>query len=287
MRALFGGIGFGSVIEILVLAGIFYFVLIFFRGTRSAQVLFGLVLFITVFIGLTHVFRLEALNWLLRNLSVYLAIALVVIFHPEIRRALAELGRPAVFGSDPGRDGGVLDQVAQAVDTLARHRVGALIAIEQEIGTRAIQETGVKLDSRVTPELLASIFFPHTPLHDGGVVIRKNRIVAAGCVFPLTQRSEPIRGIGTRHRAAMGLTEETDAVVVIVSEETGAVSVSYSGRLSRNLTNEQLRRFLSALISRSQEAGTAWERAKAQLDLTPGGIARAEAREGEEAADVG
>jgi diadenylate cyclase len=282
----FSGLGIGSIVEVLVLTAVFYFIFIFFRGTRSAQMMVGLILFMTIFIALTQVFHLAALNWLLRHLSVYLAIAVLIIFQPELRRALAELGKPAVFAQGSARES-VVDSIVQAVEVLAKQRVGALIAIEQEIGTRAVQETGVTLDSRVTPELLASVFFPHTPLHDGGVIIRKNRMVAAGCVFPLTQRSEPARGVGTRHRAAMGLTEETDAVVVVVSEETGAISVSHGGRLSSDLRADQLRRFLGALVARESEVGSAWERAKEQLDLTPGGIAKSQAREGEEAIDAG
>jgi len=283
---IFSAIGIGSIVEVLVLSAIFYFTFIFFRGTRSAQMMLGLILFMTVFIALTQLFHLAALNWLLRHLSVYLAIGVLIIFQPELRRALAELGKPTVFAQGSTRES-VVDSIAQAVELLAKQRVGALIAIEQEIGTRSVQETGVKLDSRVTPELLASIFFPHTPLHDGGVIIRANRMVAAGCVFPLTQRSEPARGVGTRHRAAMGLTEETDAVVVVVSEETGAISVSHGGRLSSDIRVDQLRRFLGALVAREAVAGSAWERAKEQLDLTPGGIAKSQARGGEEAIDGG
>jgi len=164
----------------------------------------------------------------------------------------------------------------RAVVLLAEQRVGALIALEREIGTRAIQETGVSLDASVTPELLASIFFPHTPLHDGGVIITDNRIVAAGCVFPLSQNPDIQRQLGTRHRAAVGLCEETDAVAVIVSEETGTISVSYRGRLSRGLDEDRLRRFLSALLLKGQKAESAWQRAKEQLDLTPEGIAKSE-----------
>jgi len=169
-----------------------------------------------------------------------------------------------------------VDHVVRAVVLLAEQRVGGLIALEREIGTRAIQETGVSLDASVTPELLASIFFPHTPLHDGGVIISGNRIVAAGCVFPLSQNPDIQRQLGTRHRAAVGLCEETDAVAVIVSEETGTISVSYRGRLSRGLDEDRLRRFLSALLLKGQKAESAWQRAKEQLDLTPEGIAKSE-----------
>jgi len=262
-------------VQVAVLAAAFYYVFIFFRGTRGAQVLVGLVLVLMILIGLTQIFHLEALNWLLRNISVFLGVALLVIFQPEIRRALAELGKQPVFIVSAEKRTAI-DHIVQAVEILAEHRIGALIAIEREIGTRAIQETGTRLDARVVPELLASIFFPHTPLHDGGVIIRANTIVAAGCVFPLSQKLELHRELGTRHRAAVGLSEETDAVVVVVSEETGTISVSYRGRLSRGLDGKRLKRFMSALILKGTSTESAWRRAQEQLDLTPEGIAKSE-----------
>jgi diadenylate cyclase len=175
----------------------------------------------------------------------------------------------------------IIDHIAQAVIQLSEHRIGALIAIEREIGTRGIQETGTSLGSPVVPELLASIFYPHTPMHDGGVIISNNKIVAAGCIFPLSQNLELHRQLGTRHRAAVGLSEETDAVVVVVSEETGTISVAYRGRLSRGLDEERLRRFLAALL-RGGRRGSAWKRAQEQLDLTPEGIAKSEKMAGKE-----
>jgi diadenylate cyclase len=135
-----------------------------------------------------------------------------------------------------------------------------LIAIEQAIGTRSVQETGIKLDSAVTPELLANVFSPHAPLHDGGLIIAGNRIVAARCMFPLSEKNEFSSNLGTRHRAAVGLSEETDAVVVVVSEETGAISVSHAGRLIRHLDEDGLRRFLSGLLPRARKADYGWER---------------------------
>jgi len=268
-------------IQIAVLAVVYYYIMLFFRGTRGAQVLVGLGLLLAVMIGLTQILSLDALNWLLRRFSVYLAVALLVIFQPEIRRALAELGRQPVFVV-PAERRTAIDHLVHAALTLSEHRVGALIAIEREIGTRAIQETGTRIDARVAPELLASIFFPHTPLHDGGVIIRGNRITAAGCIFPLSQKAELHKTLGTRHRAAVGLTEETDAVVVVVSEETGNISVAYRGRLSRGLDEERLRRFLSALLLKGKTSESALRRAQKHLDLTPEGIAKAEQQRAEE-----
>lgn len=262
-------------VQIVVLACVFYYIFLFFRGTRGAQVLVGLVLLLILLIGSTHLMRWTELNWLLRKFSVGLAVAVLVIFQPEIRRALAELGKQPVFVV-PIEKRSAVDHIVQAVVLLSEHKVGALIAVEREIGTRAIQETGIKLDARIAPELLASLFYPHTPLHDGGVIIRGNRIMAARCIFPLSQKADLHKTIGTRHRAAVGLSEETDAVVITVSEETGSISVSYRGRLSRGLDGERLKRFLSALLLKGKTKESAWRRAQEQLDLTPEGIAKSE-----------
>lgn len=275
-------LGLGGLLQVLVLACAFYYIFLFFRGTRGAQVLVGLVLLLALLIGLTQVFNLDALNWILRRISVFFGAALLIIFQPEIRRALAELGKKPVFNVSV-EERTAVESVVEATMMLAEHRVGALIAIEREIGTRGILETGVKLDAVLAPELLASLFYPHTPLHDGGVIIRGNRIVAAACVFPLSQKMELHKQLGTRHRAAVGLSEETDAVVVVVSEETGTVSVTYRGRLSRGLDEDRLRRFLAALLIKGKPVGSPWQRVKRQLDLTPAGIAKSESRSEQEA----
>ncbi len=244
--------GFAGLLEIAVLSVLFYFTIQFFRGTRGAQVLTGLIVVLVLLTVLTRLFRMDALYWLLQRFSVYLAVALVVIFQPEIRRALAEVGKPHMFGMT-ARERSLVDAIVEAAVLLSERKIGALIAIERQIGTRPVQETGKPIDAVVTQELLATLFFPHTPLHDGGVIIRGNRIVAAGCVFPLSQQDEAARTLGTRHRAALGLTEETDAVVVVVSEETGAISVALNGRLSRGLDEERLRRTLGAVLHRARQ----------------------------------
>lgn len=274
-----------AIVQVLALTVVYYYIFLFFKGTRGAQVLVGLVILLIVLLAVTRFANLDALNWLLRRLSVYLAVALLVIFQPEIRRALAELGKqPSLVVSADKRN--AIDSIIEAIVFLADHRVGALVAVEREIGTRAIQETGTSLDARVTPELLSSLFFPHTPLHDGGAIIRGNRIVAAGCVFPLSQKAELHKELGTRHRAAVGLSEETDAVVLVVSEETGTISVCYRGRLSRGLDREKLERFLSALLLRSKTKESVWKRAREQLDLTPQGIAKSENMSKQDKQDV-
>ncbi len=259
--------GSRGIVEILVLAWFYYMVMIFIRGTRSAQVLTGLIGLIAVLVLLTWWFNLEQLNWLLSRLTVYLAVALFIIFQPEIRRALAELGRQSVFQVRSGSKQ-LVENIADAAMLLSERKIGALVAIENDIGTRAIQETGVKLDSAVTPELLATIFFPHTPLHDGGVIIRDGRIVAAGCLFPLTQRSDNVKGLGTRHRAAIGLTEETDAVVIVISEETGTLSISWKGRLSRGYDRDRLVRFLTAILVKGVHREARWRKIRRELEMS-------------------
>jgi diadenylate cyclase len=266
---------FKILVQVAVLGLAYYYIFAFLRGTRGAQVLVGLVMALVVLLGVTYLFKLDTLNWILRQFSVFLGMALLVIFQPEIRRALAELGRQPVFTASRDRRT-VIDHVVQAVEDLAEHKIGALVAFEREIGTGSVQETGVKLEAKVVPELLASIFYPHTPLHDGGVIISGNLIKAAGCVFPLSQDTEHHAALGTRHRAAVGLSEETDAVVVVVSEETGTISVSYRGRLSRGLDGKRLKRFLAALLLKDRASESPLRRAQEQLDLTPEGIAKSE-----------
>lgn len=243
--------GLNGLIEILVLAVLLYYIFLFFQGSRGAQVLSGLVV---VFVGLlvfTNALRLDTLNWLLQRFTVYLAVALLIIFQPEIRRALAQLGRRHVFANAVG-ERSLIDVLVKSVVQLAEGKIGALIAIERQVGTVPVQESGTPLDATVTPELLQTIFYPNTILHDGGVIIRGDRLVAAGCVFPLSQRAELSKALGTRHRAAIGLTEETDALVIVVSEETGSISVAYKGRLRRGLDAERLERFLCSVLLKSR-----------------------------------
>jgi diadenylate cyclase len=230
----------------------------FFRGTPGAQMLFGLIGLITGLIVLTRVANLEALNWMLRQLSVYVALAMLVIFQPEVRRALAQLGRRHFVWEQ--KDARYLsDEIVRAVEELARLKIGALIAIERDIGTRTIQDSGVPLDACVSAELLVTIFTPKTPLHDGGVILSGSRIVAAGCMFPLTQSMDLGHDLGTRHRAAIGLTEETDAVCIVISEGSGTISFCVRGGMSRHLDPDRLRNMLLALMTGPQRS-TTWSR---------------------------
>lgn len=259
--------GFNGLLEMMLLAVVFYYILLFFQGTRGAQVLSGLAILFIVLLVLTHAFRFDTLNWLLQRFTVYLAVAFLIIFQPEIRRALAQLGRQHLFGTAES-DRSLVDTLVRGVTLMAENKIGALIAVERGVGTLPIQETGTPMDSRVTPELLMTIFFPNTPLHDGGVIIREDRLVAAGCVFPLSQKPELSKALGTRHRAAIGLTEESDALVIVVSEETGNISVAYKGRLRRGLDSERLERILAAvLLRRRAEPGAGPSRARRLLEL--------------------
>ncbi|MEA2067763.1 MAG: diadenylate cyclase CdaA [Verrucomicrobiota bacterium] len=250
-------------IEIFILATLLYSVFRLFKGTRGASILSGLILLFGILYAVTSLSHLDVLNWILSKLMLYISLAVIVIFHPEIRRVLARLGR------QPWRNNGMASQknlvgpIMQAVKVLSKRKIGALIAIEREIGTRAIQDTGTRMHSSVSSELLATIFFPHTPLHDGGVIISGDRICAAGCLFPLSQKEELSKMLGTRHRAAIGITEETDAIVVVVSEETGAVSIAYNGRLRRGMDDNRLRRVLSSMLRR-ERTGLARFREKIQ-----------------------
>jgi diadenylate cyclase len=252
------GIGLTGLFQIAVLACAIYGLFLFFRGTSGAQVMIGLLLLLLVLIGLTQLFSLDVLAWLLRRFWVYLAIAVLIIFQPEIRSALAELGRQPVLYHPMDRRT-LVDHLVEASLALAENKVGGLIAVEREIGTRAVQETGTPLNAPVVPELLTTIFFPHTPLHDGGVIISGDRIAAAGCVFPLSFRPDLLKTLGTRHRAAIGLSEETDAVVIVVSEETGTISVAYRGRLSRGLDGERLQRILNSLLLSERPVVSWWK----------------------------
>ncbi|MBT3285896.1 MAG: TIGR00159 family protein [Victivallales bacterium] len=237
-----------TVFEIGLLAFLVYQALRFVRGTRAAMVLAGLGVTLAAMTILAEVFELEVIDWILSRLWTFLALSLLIIFHPEIRRAFAELGRQQSrlrIGRNARRSVDLVSTLVDATYYLADHRIGALIAVEQSIGMRSYTETGTYINAPVSSKLLSTIFFPNTPLHDGGVVIRANTLVAAGCIFPLTQGADQHRSLGTRHRAGVGISEETDAVVIIASEESGTVSLAYRGRLIRGVERERLRRHLT------------------------------------------
>ena len=238
-------------IEILILTAMIYAVFRLFKGTRGSAILSGLIFLYVILFAVTSLSHLDVLNWLLQKLMLYIAVAVVVIFQPEIRRVLAQLGRQPWRNNGMASQVNLVEPIMQSVMILSKRKIGALIAIEREIGTRTIQDSGTQMNSAVSAELLSTIFFPHTPLHDGGVIISGDSIRAAGCLFPLSQKEDQSR-LGTRHRAAIGLTEETDAVVVVVSEETGAISMAYNGKIRRGLDEERLRRMLASMLRRER-----------------------------------
>jgi diadenylate cyclase len=230
-------------LEIAILWWVIYAILLFIKGTRAAQLLKGLVVIILLFF-LVQKLGLTAVSWILTKILALSVIGFLIIFQPEIRRGLARIGQFGIFTAKEQ----IVDEIVKAALWLSERKIGAIIAIEREVGLGSYIESGVQLDSRVNSDLLTTIFMPGTPLHDGGVIIQLDRVVAAGCLFPLAQDSELSRNMGTRHRAAIGLAEETDAVVVIVSEETGAISMAVGGKLTRDLSKEALAKILTNLL---------------------------------------
>jgi diadenylate cyclase len=235
------------VAEILILAVAFYGASSFVRGTRGAPVVTGFLVVIVLMLIFSYVMKLEVLGWLLRYFLGFLAIAILIIFQPELRRILAELGtHPFIVNAREQREN--IEVIIQSVARLSEAKIGALLAIEQSVALRDATESGIVVDCEATPEMIETIFFPNNAIHDGGVILRGDRIAYAATIFPLTQRQDLNKSLGTRHRAAIGLSEETDAIVIIVSEETGRVSYAYKGQLVQGVSEEALRAFLSSLL---------------------------------------
>ncbi len=234
-------------IEIVILGIALYYIYTYLEGTRGARILIGLALLVLAFTLISTLLNLVVISWLLRSFSLFFIIALVVIFQPELRRALTELGSHRFFGSAfENRE--TIEEITDTVFELAGKGFGALIAIEREINLRTVAETGVEIDCDYSKELVLTIFQPKTVLHDGGLIVSNDRIVAAGCIFPLTQREDLDRNLGLRHRAGLGLSEESDALSIVVSEETGQVSICHNGLIERNLNVEKFRNRLSQLL---------------------------------------
>lgn len=244
--------GLSDIIDILIVTVIIYFLLMMTRQTRASAVLKGLVvLLIATFVS--DLLGLTALNWLLMSVVNNGAVVLVILFQPEIRKALEQLGRGAVReNSHAGEDedqARIIDEIIQCMTDLSRRRVGALIVFEQKTGLKDVIETGTAVDARISAPLLENIFEPNTPLHDGAVVIRGTRVVAGACILTLTEGRGISRELGTRHRAAIGISETTDAIVLIVSEETGIMSMARGGRLTRHLDTKSLREILEGIYA--------------------------------------
>ena len=238
-----------SVLDILLVAFVIYEFLALIKGTRAAPMMVGVAAVATMFY-FSRVGQLPTLNWMIGTLLPYAAFALIVVFQAEIRQALSRLGRKLTFGRTSAAEGDAYDDIVLAANLFSQNQTGALIAIEREIGLRTFIESGVPLDAKLSYDLLATIFRPSAPLHDGAVIVQKERIAAAACFLPLSMNPVLSTQLGTRHRAGIGITEETDAIAVIVSEESGAISVAVGGTIERDLTVDQLRERLGKLLRR-------------------------------------
>jgi diadenylate cyclase len=242
--------GVRDIVEIVVVAFVLYRALLLIQGTRAVQMLVGIVVLVFVY-AVAWFVKLTVITYLLGLVFTYGAFAALVIFQPELRAGLAHLGQARVTRFFRRmEESEVAEEVADAVERLARSGTGALIAIEREMSLGDYLESGSAMQAKVSADLLTTIFTPYTPLHDGAVIIRGDTIIGAGCILPLSQSTLTDRSLGTRHRAALGLTEETDAVVVVVSEETATISIAAAGKLIRSLTPQQVRDLLSGKVGR-------------------------------------
>lgn len=246
-----------AVVDVVLIAYIIYRIILLIRGTRAIHLVQGLVvlLVITVVSGWLN---LSAINWLLTQAQLSLLVAIPIVFQPELRRALEHVGRGRLFGPGIGSLERpdleqLLSDLGRAMRTMSRNKVGALIVLERETGLEEFAETGIRIDGRVSAEFLVNIFIPNTPLHDGAVIIRGNRVTAAACFLPLTESAVDAK-MGGRHRAALGISEQTDAVVLIVSEETGAISLARAGKLIRNVDEDTVHEMLEELLARNERS---------------------------------
>ncbi len=235
-------------VDIVIVAFAIYWLLLLIRGTRAVQILVGLVALVGVLVA-SEVFQLVTVRLVLENFMSSFVLIIIVLFQNDIRRALARVGRGFFPSVSAEQESQILGEVVQAAQLLAQKRVGALVVLERETGLDDQIEAGTRLDSEVSRDLLVSLFMPHSPLHDGAVVIQQGRIAYAGSILPLTLKADLPDGVGTRHRAAVGITEETDAVVVVVSEETATISVVLGGEIIRDLDGPKLRNVLSQILN--------------------------------------
>lgn len=237
-------------VEIIILWFVIYEIMLFFEDTRARQALRGIVIFLLAFFTFQKL-NLGVLDWLFTKLLGISIIAVLIIFHPEIRQGLARLGQRHIFGKSLKREefDNMLQQMIQTAKNLLKNKYGAIIVVENNDPLTAYIESGVPIDAKFSPELIEAIFTPNNILHDGGIIIQHNRIAAAGCFFPLTQKTDLNRIYGTRHRAALGLSEETDAVIIIVSEERLDISLAYKGELYNNLNEDRIAEEIKRVIT--------------------------------------
>ncbi|MGB9780740.1 MAG: diadenylate cyclase CdaA [Caldanaerobacter sp.] len=255
-----------DIVDILIIAYVLYRLILVIHKTRAEQLLKGLAVLIII-TKLSEWLQLRTVNYILRNAMTVGVIALLIVFQPELRRGLESLGRSGFLGKnffffneDEKDMSEVIGEICDAVQYLSRSKIGALIVIERETGLNEIIETGIAMDSKISSELLINTFIPNTPLHDGAVIIRGDRIMAAGCFLPLTDNQNLSSELGTRHRAALGVTEISDAIAVVVSEETGAISLAQNGRLSRHLDPKTLKEVLSSILDVKDNKKPVWRK---------------------------
>ncbi|NOX20838.1 MAG: TIGR00159 family protein [Nitrospirae bacterium] len=238
-----------DILDILIVSYLIYRLLLLIKGTKAVQMLMGLgVLLVALF--LSDLLELHTMYWIIQSFWAQVVLALIIIFQPEIRRALARMGESPFFPQlASASELKSFDEIVRAAVSMANRKIGGLIVIERDISLNDYIEIGTPLDSKVSKEILLSIFHPTSPLHDGAVIIRGERIVAAGCFLPITFRTDISKSLGTRHRAALGITEETDAVVIIISEETGIISIAYDDKLESPVDMGTLRDFLTEMFT--------------------------------------
>jgi diadenylate cyclase len=242
-----------DILDVLLVSVIVYRILLIIKGTKAAKMLVGLGILIAASL-LSRFLQLYTIDWIIQSFWAYIVIIMIIIFQPEIRRALAKMGESSfIYGFTSAEELRSMEEIVKASVSLANRKIGALIVIERDVSLKDYVEIGTPLDAKVTKELLLSIFHPSSPIHDGAVIIRGNRIVAAGCFLPITLGTEISKSLGTRHRAGIGITEETDAVSIIVSEETGSISVALQGTIEKISDIGALRDRLTELFAVSKK----------------------------------
>lgn len=250
-------LSWSSVLDILLVSLMFFWLFTLIQGTHAVPLLRGIVTVVVVAVVISNLVQLTAFSWLIRNALPALLVAVPVVFQPELRRLLERLGSTTGgFLSLRFREAGLrgtIETIAEACTQLSRSHYGALIVMERETGLQDIIETGVAINGQISRELLLTVFFPRTPLHDGAVVVRGDRVVAASCMLPISTSAVSDRDLGTRHRAALGVAENSDAVAVVVSEETGIISIAYNGRLIRRMDESRLVKVLTAVYRPQME----------------------------------
>ncbi|MBM2812365.1 MAG: hypothetical protein HW416_3124 [Chloroflexi bacterium] len=235
-------------LDMIIVAAISYWILSLIQGTTAVALLRGIILVLGVGLLASNLLGLAMLGWLLRNAIPALLVAIPILFQPELRRALEQVGRAGALRTQVvGTNQHTIDTVSTAAGRLAERNWGAIIVLERQIALGEYSDTGIRIDGALSVEFLLSLFYPHSPLHDGAVIIRGDRVLAAGCVLPLAETMDTGHQFGTRHRAAIGITEKTDALSIVVSEETGQIAICNNGRLVRNLDDQKLRRILPML----------------------------------------